>query len=190
MPSDTELQAAPVPAWPNLDALPRRRPVPRSTLKPWRGLCIAGGGDEPGEGWRPGRDSHRQPLHAPATLQPHRPGRARQGFDRPRGFADGSLRTTVAQVQRLIGDRQVVVQIDPQAFDRYAVTRVPASSWCAMAPDRSPAPAWQLPRRRGLPADLRRREPGLRAGIHAAVGTRFGPAADIFPEADSGIGGR
>ena len=30
-----------------------------------------------------------------------------------------------AQVQGLIGSRQVAVQIDPQAFDRYAVTRVP-----------------------------------------------------------------
>jgi conjugal transfer pilus assembly protein TrbC len=42
-----------------------------------------------------------------------------------RGFANGSLRDTVAQVQGLIGSRQVAVQIDPQAFDRYAVTRVP-----------------------------------------------------------------
>ena len=42
-----------------------------------------------------------------------------------RGFANGSLRDTVAQVQGLIGTRQVAVQIDPQAFDRYAVTRVP-----------------------------------------------------------------
>jgi conjugal transfer pilus assembly protein TrbC len=42
-----------------------------------------------------------------------------------RGFANGSLRDTVAQVQGLIGSHQVAVQIDPQAFDRYAVTRVP-----------------------------------------------------------------
>ena len=43
-----------------------------------------------------------------------------------RGLAGGSLRDTVARVQKLIGPRQVSVQIDPQAFDRYAVTRVPA----------------------------------------------------------------
>lgn len=43
-----------------------------------------------------------------------------------RGLAGNSLRDTVARVQRLIGTRQVSVQIDPQAFDRYAVRRVPA----------------------------------------------------------------
>lgn len=43
-----------------------------------------------------------------------------------RGLANGSLRDTVAQVQPLIGERQVAVQIDPQAFDRFAITRVPA----------------------------------------------------------------
>lgn len=43
-----------------------------------------------------------------------------------RGFARGSLRETVAQVQPLIGQRQVAVQIDPQAFDRFAITRVPS----------------------------------------------------------------
>lgn len=42
-----------------------------------------------------------------------------------RGLADGSLRGTVARVQKLIGTRQVSVQIDPQAFDRYAVKHVP-----------------------------------------------------------------
>ncbi|WP_088887332.1 type-F conjugative transfer system pilin assembly protein TrbC [Diaphorobacter nitroreducens] len=42
-----------------------------------------------------------------------------------RGLAGGSLRDTVARVQKLIGTRQVSVQIDPQAFDRYAVKRVP-----------------------------------------------------------------
>lgn len=43
-----------------------------------------------------------------------------------RGLINGSLRQTVAQVQPLIGRRQVAVQIDPQAFDRFAVTRVPS----------------------------------------------------------------
>ena len=42
-----------------------------------------------------------------------------------RGLAGGSLRDTVARVHKLIGTRQVSVQIDPQAFDRYAVKRVP-----------------------------------------------------------------
>lgn len=43
-----------------------------------------------------------------------------------RGFAQGSLRETVAQVQGLIGKRQVAVQIDPQAFDRFSIVRVPS----------------------------------------------------------------
>ena len=43
-----------------------------------------------------------------------------------RGFANGSLRDTVALVQDLIGTRQVAVQIDPLAFDRFAITRVPS----------------------------------------------------------------
>ncbi|MDF3833461.1 type-F conjugative transfer system pilin assembly protein TrbC [Cupriavidus basilensis] len=43
-----------------------------------------------------------------------------------RGLREGSLRATVAQVQALIGQRQVGVQIDPQAFDRFAIQRVPA----------------------------------------------------------------
>ncbi|HVR48467.1 MAG TPA: type-F conjugative transfer system pilin assembly protein TrbC [Pseudorhodoferax sp.] len=43
-----------------------------------------------------------------------------------RGFVGGSLRETVAQVQALIGTRQVAVQIDPPAFDRFAIARVPS----------------------------------------------------------------
>ncbi|CAM3345979.1 type-F conjugative transfer system pilin assembly protein TrbC [Paracidovorax anthurii] len=43
-----------------------------------------------------------------------------------RGFARGSLRETVTQVQGLIGTRQVAVQIDPQAFDRFSIARVPS----------------------------------------------------------------
>ena len=43
-----------------------------------------------------------------------------------RGFANGSLRDTVTQVQGLIGQQQVAIQIDPLAFDRFAITRVPS----------------------------------------------------------------
>ena len=43
-----------------------------------------------------------------------------------RGFVQGSLRATVAEVQALIGQRQIALQIDPPAFDRFAVTRVPS----------------------------------------------------------------
>lgn len=43
-----------------------------------------------------------------------------------RGFANGSLRDTVAQVQGLIGKQQVTIQIDPLAFDRFAISKVPS----------------------------------------------------------------
>jgi conjugal transfer pilus assembly protein TrbC len=43
-----------------------------------------------------------------------------------RGFVNGSLRETVERVQRLIGSRQVAVQIDPQAFERFSITRTPS----------------------------------------------------------------
>jgi conjugal transfer pilus assembly protein TrbC len=43
-----------------------------------------------------------------------------------RGFVNGSLRETVERTQRLMGSRQVSVQIDPQAFDRFAIVRTPS----------------------------------------------------------------
>ena len=109
------------------------------------------------------------------TATPGRPGRAAKASGRPPRLRQRRLRDTVAQVQGLIGSRQVAVQIDPQAFDRYAVTRVPTFVLGATAS--RPACASGSLRRRQFPADLRRREPGLRAGTHAALG-RFGPPAD------------
>ena len=43
-----------------------------------------------------------------------------------RGFAAGSLRRTVTQLQALIGERRIAVQVDPPAFDRFGITRVPS----------------------------------------------------------------
>lgn len=43
-----------------------------------------------------------------------------------RGFANGSLRDTVTQVQGLIGKQQVAIQIDPLAFDRFAISKIPS----------------------------------------------------------------
>jgi conjugal transfer pilus assembly protein TrbC len=43
-----------------------------------------------------------------------------------RGLADGSLRQTVARVQRLMGSREIGFQIDPLAFDRFGITSVPS----------------------------------------------------------------
>ena len=130
MPSDAELEAAPAPARPNLDALPTpavRAPIDLEALA--RGYASQAQAMSRAEGLASGPGllvfvslSMPQP-----TLQRLIDQAARaQASIVIRGFADGSLRTTVAQVQRLIGDRQVAVQIDPQAFDRYAVTRVPA----------------------------------------------------------------
>lgn len=129
-PSEAELHAAPVPAPPNLDALPTpavRAPIELEALA--RGYASQAQAMSRAEGMASGPGllvfvslSMPQPTlqrlldqvaHAQASIV-------------LRGFADDSLHTTVAQVQRLIGGRQVAVQIDPQAFDRYAVTRVPA----------------------------------------------------------------
>lgn len=43
-----------------------------------------------------------------------------------RGLADNSIRTTITQVQALVGQADVALQIDPQAFDRFAIERVPS----------------------------------------------------------------
>ena len=43
-----------------------------------------------------------------------------------RGFANGSLKETVRQIQQLIGPRKAAIQIDPRAFDRYGVRKVPS----------------------------------------------------------------
>jgi conjugal transfer pilus assembly protein TrbC len=42
-----------------------------------------------------------------------------------RGIERDSIRETVLRVQRLIGNRQVSFQIDPQAFERYGISKVP-----------------------------------------------------------------
>ena len=42
-----------------------------------------------------------------------------------RGLVDGSLQRTVLRAQRLIGERKVGFQIDPQAFDRFSVSVTP-----------------------------------------------------------------
>lgn len=42
-----------------------------------------------------------------------------------RGLDDGSLVKTVAHAQKIMGERKVAWQIDPQAFDRFAVRQAP-----------------------------------------------------------------
>ncbi|HQC99023.1 MAG TPA: type-F conjugative transfer system pilin assembly protein TrbC [Aquabacterium sp.] len=129
MPSDAELQAAPVPTRPNVEALPQplsRTPIDLEALA--RGYASQSEAMTQAQGLAMGPG-----LLVFVSLSMPRPtlqrlvdqaARAKASIVL-RGFANGSLRDTVAQVQGLIGSRQVAVQIDPQAFDRYAVTRVP-----------------------------------------------------------------
>ena len=129
MPSDAELRSAPVPTRPNVEALPQplsHTPIDLEALA--RGYASQADAMTQAQGLATGPG-----LLVFVSLSMPRPtlqrlvgqaARAKASIVL-RGFANGSLRDTVAQVQGLIGSRQVAVQIDPQAFDRFAVTRVP-----------------------------------------------------------------
>lgn len=129
MPSDAELRSAPVPTRPNVEALPQplsHTPIDLEALA--RGYASQSDAMTQAQGLAMGPG-----LLVFVSLSMPRPtlqrlvdqaARAKASIIL-RGFANGSLRDTAAQVQGLIGSRQVAVQIDPQAFDRYAVTRVP-----------------------------------------------------------------
>ena len=128
MPGDAELRFAPVPT-PNVEALPQplsRTPIDLEALA--RGYASQADAMTQAQGLATGPG-----LLVFVSLSMPRPtlqrlvgqaARAKASIVL-RGFANGSLRDTVAQVQGLIGARQVAVQIDPLAFDRFAVTRVP-----------------------------------------------------------------
>ena len=128
MPGDAELRYAPVPI-PNVEALPQplsRTPIDLEALA--RGYASQADAMTQAQGLATGPG-----LLVFVSLSMPRPtlqrlvgqaARAKASIVL-RGFANGSLRDTVAQVQGLIGSRQVAVQIDPLAFDRYAVIRVP-----------------------------------------------------------------
>jgi conjugal transfer pilus assembly protein TrbC len=129
MPSDTELRSAPAPTRPNVEALPKplsHTPIDLEALA--RGYASQADAMTQAQGLATGPG-----LLVFVSLSMPRPtlqrlvdqaARAKASIVL-RGFANGSLRDTVTQVQGLIGSRQVAVQIDPLAFDRYAVTRVP-----------------------------------------------------------------
>ena len=129
-PSDAELNAAPVPAHPNIDALPQPKaqaPIDLETLA--KGYSAQSDAVEQAQGLvsGPGLFVFVSLSMPQSTLQRlvDQAARAKASVF-IRGFAGGSLRTTVAQVQELIGQRQVAVQIDPQAFDRFSIERVPS----------------------------------------------------------------
>ena len=128
MPGDAELRYAPVPI-PNVEALPQplsRTPIDLEALA--RGYASQADAMTQAQGLatRPGLLVFVSLSMPRPTLQRlvGQAARAKASIVL-RGFANGSLRDTVAQVQGLIGARQVAVQIDPLAFDRFAVTRVP-----------------------------------------------------------------
>lgn len=127
-PSDADLARVPVPSTPKVDALPR--PV---TQAPVDLEAIAKGFDakvdQPAIQVSTGPGllvfiSFSMPEATLARLV-DQAARARASL-LLRGLANGSLRNTVAHMQRLIGNRQVSVQIDPQTFDRFSIVRTPS----------------------------------------------------------------
>jgi conjugal transfer pilus assembly protein TrbC len=128
MPTDAELARVPVPSTPRIDALPQP-----ATAGPIDLAALAKGfeaqADKPTLGTAPGPRllvfiSLAMP-EATITRLLDQAARARATL-LLRGLVNGSLRDTVERMQRLIGDRQVAVQIDPQAFDRFGITRTPS----------------------------------------------------------------
>lgn len=128
MPTDAELARVPVPATPRIDALPQ----PMTQRKVDLGAIARGyeamGSPSPGDSSKSGPAllvfvSFSMPE---PTLQRLVEQASQSGATiLLRGFADGSLQQTVTRAQRLIGQRQVGFQLDPQAFDRFSVTATP-----------------------------------------------------------------
>ena len=129
-PGEAELKAAPVPSAPAIEALPQpatRTPIDLEALA--RGYASQVDAMQAAEGLARGPG-----LFVFVSLSMPRPAlqrlidqaaRARASVIL-RGLVKGSLRETVAQLQPLIGTRQVAVQIDPPAFDRFSIVRVPS----------------------------------------------------------------
>lgn len=129
-PSDAELNAAPEPSRPNISALPQPQsnaPIDLGALAQGYNAQVDGMAQSQGLASGPGLFVFITLSMPQATLQRlvDQAARAKASIY-IRGLAGGSLRTTVAQVQDLIGQRQVGIQIDPQAFDRFSIERVPS----------------------------------------------------------------
>lgn len=128
MPTDAELARVPVPSTPRIDALPQpasKAPVDLEALA--RGFDAHA--DKPGLAAALGPSlfvfvSFAMPEVAIDRLLDQAAGAGATLV--LRGFVNGSLRDTVERMQRLIGKRQVAVQIDPQAFDRFSIVRTPS----------------------------------------------------------------
>ena len=127
-PSDADLARVPVPSTPRVDALPQpatRTPIDLEALA--KGFDAQADRPAPGAKTGPGLlvfVSFSMPQATLARLV-DQAARARASLVL-RGLVNGSLRDTVERMQRLIGNRQVSVQIDPQAFDRFSIVRTPS----------------------------------------------------------------
>lgn len=128
MPTDAELARMPAPAAPRIDALPQ--PITKAPIDL--------------EALAKGFDADAAPPAFASTAGPtllvfvsfampeatigrllDQAARARATLVL-RGLINGSMRDTVERMQRLIGERRVAVQIDPQAFDRFSIVRTPS----------------------------------------------------------------
>ena len=128
MPTDAELARVPVPAAPRIDALPQ--PV---TKAPIDLEALAKGFDN--DAAQPAFAAKAGPtllVFVSFAMPEATIGRLLDQAERAgatlvlRGLVNGSLRDTVERMQRLIGERRVAVQIDPQAFDRFSIVRTPS----------------------------------------------------------------
>ena len=129
MPTEAELARVPVPSTPRIDALPQPLTQRRIDLG-----AVAQGYEAMGQP-TPASPSINKSSALLVFVSFSMPelalGRlvdqaARSGATLVlRGFVNGSLQQTVARTQRLIGQRQVGFQIDPQAFDRFSVAVTP-----------------------------------------------------------------
>jgi conjugal transfer pilus assembly protein TrbC len=130
MPSDAELARVPIPSSPRIEALPQPRstaPIDLEALAKGYAAQVDPAAQMPGLGSGPVLMIFISLSMPQATLQRlvDQAARAKASL-LIRGLTKGSLRDTVAQIQGLIGQRQVAIQIDPQAFERYAVVQVPS----------------------------------------------------------------
>ena len=129
MPTDEELDRVPLPSIPNVDALPApiggRAIDLESVAKGYRDF-VAPRTVEGASGALPTLLVFVSFSMPSATLERLVDQAARSEATLViRGLVDGSLQGTVARVHRLIGNRRVAFEIDPQAFDRFAVRVTP-----------------------------------------------------------------
>ena len=130
MPSEADLARVPISASPRIEALPQPRataPIDLEALAKGYAAQVDPAAQMPGLGSGPVLLVFISLSMPQATLQRlvDQAARAKASL-LIRGLTKGSLRDTIAQVQGLIGQRQVVIKIDPQAFERYGVAQVPS----------------------------------------------------------------